>query len=96
MGRKGTARATPVKIPKQYNFEVGIRKNDDILTFIIEAVRVDPDMDSLHIYDYVDGNEVKIGEFNDWVYYFKRDTKIADFEAVKLPPNWGKIDGKDF
>ena len=90
MPRKGTARATPVKIPESVCFEVGIRKNDDILTFEIEATRVDTDIDSLLIYRYVNHEEVKVGEFNDWVYYFIRESRRK--EEVKLPPRWGQVD----
>lgn len=96
MARKRTARATPIASPKLFIYEIGIRKQDDITTFIIEATRLESDGDSLFLYDHINGDEVKTGEFNDWVYFFQRGEFKKELEEVKLPENWGLVDGKKF
>ena len=69
MGRKRTARATPIKIPRMFQYEIAISHGDKLQMIDISATRIETDMDTLHVYNYIGTNEEKVAEFRDWAYY---------------------------
>lgn len=102
MGKKKGVRATPMKIPELFLYSIGLLKSDNQLAVIeVEATKIENDMDSLIIYDYVGHSEQIIGRFNTWSFYILRDrldrsdmnraeASLNSKDSV-LPKGWGEV-----
>lgn len=100
MAKKNTLKATPVKPTKMYIFEVAVSDNSKVDRVEVTGSHVESDIDTLRVFK----KDELIGEFRDWLYYIRID-EVADEDVLvknckssadKLPPDWGKIDGKKF
>ena len=80
MGKKGTARCTPIKEIPLKMYEIGYEVNEKMEKNWIEATSVVIDGDDLIIYQHISGLDEQVGGFKNWCYFHQvPNTNPQDF-----------------
>lgn len=89
MGRKSTARATPIVDKKVYTYKIGIKGPDRTHVEEIDATSIVACGD--YITAYLD--DEKIGEFCDWAFWYRLDDpkEVLILKEGTLPKTLGQV-----